>query len=196
MPISYSIFPFENELSRSDRHSSYQFKTFTKNLIIGCVDGPVGRLAISKAIDGQHNYGNWWLDSGNGYNFGQVLLGNAATSENMLHAFHPDTHSVDKLPSPLLQCPELGMLQTDITPVLNCAEAVQNNVQSQCINSVMAVLLQEFVRRIFHNELTWMGAYIDMNNGNLKCVDADPNICARIFKVRPGPMICKINEGE
>jgi len=193
IPISYSILPFEKGLSTSSRHSSYTSVTIMRSLLIGCVDGPMGRLAIASAVDNEkgRNYGNWWLDSGNGYNFGQILLGNTSKPENMLKAFHPDTQSVDKLPYPLLQTPELGMMLSQDTHTISCAEAVQDNTQSATINTVMATLLLEFIRRMFRNELTWMAAYIDMEIGNLKCVYADPNTCARILKVNPGPMICK-----
>jgi len=172
--IGYSVLPFDPVATRN-KDSDLRTMLNTKALIIGCVDNAQARRDISVALD--KNIAVWWLDSGNGFNSGQVLLGNYNRSEFLCESFRPAENKVTRLPSPALQQPSLIQLQGGGRR-RNCAEDVANNEQSQVINQAMATLLLEFVRRMFHNQLSWMSAYIDLDAGSLRTVEATPQVFA------------------
>jgi hypothetical protein len=150
------------------------------------VDGAQGRRSIARVIE--NNFGNWWLDAGNDFNSGQVLLGNRNQASSMSFCFDPVSMRVDALPSPARQQPSLITTQGG-APRRHCAEDIENNTQSQIINQFMASLLLEFVRRMFRNELSWMSAYIDMNAGSLRTQDITPEAVGRILNVEPRQLL-------
>jgi hypothetical protein len=55
----------------------------THNIIIGCVDnglarGSIAEIASPRGYQAQRSLSGWWVDAGNGENYGQVLVGNAS----------------------------------------------------------------------------------------------------------------------
>jgi len=48
--------------------------TSPNQIVIGAVDTPEARRDISKAV--MEIAGTWWLDCGNNYHSGQIILGN------------------------------------------------------------------------------------------------------------------------
>lgn len=180
--LSYSIWPFDKDIGFSDS-GSYLHQSIMQNaIIIGCVDNHLARREIAKAIGG---FNLWWLDSGNGFHSGQVLFGNCIKSEQLQQCFHDEPMVTSKLPAPSLQLPSL--LYPSGEPVKqeeDCAEAVERNDQSPVINQAMAMLILEFMNRILTGTLKWMGAYIDMENGTLQTVPADPVTVARILSMK------------
>ena len=75
---------------------------------------------------------------------------------------------------------------------MDCAEAVAANDQSPVINQAMATLVLQFMYLILNGQLTWMGAYIDLEAGTLVPVPAEPVTVARMFGVKVDTLI---NEG-
>jgi len=75
------------------------------------------------------------------------------------------------------------------TPAPDCADAVEEGGQSPIINQAMAVLVLEFVHRFLQGQLTWMGAYLDMEAGTLQTVPAEPEIVARMLGVKVNTLI-------
>ena len=93
---------------------------------------------------------------------------------------------------PTLQQPDLlTPVPTTETQDLDCAEAVEANIQSPVINQAMASLVLEFVQRLLSGKLTWMGAYLDLEMGTLRSVAADPKTVARMVGVRVDQLMCK-----
>jgi len=161
MPYEYDMFPRGKEL-----------------IIIGCVDGPDAR----KSIDGGITWGQWWIDSGNSYNSGQVLIGNTREKERLAEAFDPEAHLVRQLPVPSLQQPALLLPAPKLQP--NCAEAVLQNEQSPIINQAMATLILDMVNRLLRGTLTYMGVYLDMETGTMQRVPATPITVARMMGIK------------
>lgn len=156
--IGYSVHPFSAQMiSRID---------YTDTLYIGCVDGPVGRIELSKVC--QHNH--WWLDSGNGDYTGQVLIGNTTNKNNLMDNGNPSRY----IPAPSLQLPAL--LKPLTKKQLSCTENVD---QSPVINQMMATLVVVFVEKILRNELEWRGIYVDLNNGTMNPIPIDDSRLAQ-----------------
>ena len=96
-------------------------------ICIGAVDNPEARDEIAKVLENGKT--TFWLDCGNHYDSGQVLLGSRDTVESMKGAFHVPTFCTG-LPSPALQHPDLLVKQESIEKVLSCEEAAIANAQS------------------------------------------------------------------
>ena len=85
--IGYSVLPYDREL-----HAQvFDHPRSRLNLLLGCVDNSAARRAIAETMGapiGGHGYlrapgSVWWLDSGNGRNSGQILLGNVTRPEQL-----------------------------------------------------------------------------------------------------------------
>lgn len=160
-------------------------------LLIGCVDNHLAREAITSYVaDATRRVmaGHvWWLDVGNGDHWGQVLVGNCAEPGR---TFHARLDLVQGLPLPSIQQP--GLLQVPDLPLeegADCAVEILAGDQSPTINQAMASLVLEFVRRLWRGELSWMGAYLDLEHGLLRTVDATPENAARSWGVKRGSLI-------
>lgn len=158
-PVSYSQLPV----------SFTQISQFS--IVIGCVDNGPARRDIANKFK---NYDSppWWIDAGNGENFGQILIGNSPTKS---YESENDKEKVFKIPLPTLQMPEL-LRQT--RPLISCTE----NNQGPTINQTMAALAIEVVRRLIDGKCPWVQLYLDMNNGILQPVFATPEILEDMIK--------------
>ena len=175
--VGYSVFPYDREVINESTSIGIRQN---RGIFIGCVDNAAARIAIAKSL----KVGDWWLDSGNGYQSGQVLIGNTTRVGDLKGAFEESGQMVISLPAPSLQLPALLQEPTNTkTPQQDCAEAVQNEDQSPTINQMMATLVIDFMHRFLKGTLTWMGAYIDMEAGTLQTVPAEPETVARMFGI-------------
>lgn len=151
------------------------------DLIIGCVDNGKAREDIADKIARKHEnhdfYAGWWIDSGNGQNYGQVLVGNRPLEYIDNQAFETKGEWCISLPLPTIQRPDILL---ELPPVPNCAEAVARDEQSPTINQCMAAVTLEVVRRIIAGTCPWMQLYIDMNDGRVNPIFATPEAVAKI----------------
>ena len=186
-PIGYSVYPFDPELV-DDSHGGGMYTRMAQGIIIGCVDNADARRSIATDF----NYTNWWIDAGNGYSSGQVLIGNARNLFELEGSFEEVTRQVGRLPMPSMQLPSLLVPPTvkDAAP-RDCAESVFNEDQNPVINQAMATLVLVFVNRLLKGTLTWMGAYIDLEAGTLQPVPAEPETVARMCGVKVDTLIMK-----
>ncbi len=150
-------------------------------LVIGCVDNGLARRDIAERIAEKSNppysvYRGWWVDAGNGSNFGQVLVGNCPASQ-IRKSFESEHEICYALPLPTEQRPEL-LLQ--LPPAPACAEAVALDEQSPVINQGMASLVLQVVYRILVGNCPWMQLNLDMEAGTLAPVLATPENVARM----------------
>ena len=179
-PIAYSVYPYMPDLIHKD-YGGGMATLATQGIIIGCVDNVAARRSIAESL----KFGNWWLDAGNGYSSGQVLIGNSDNVELLQKCFDEENQEVHALPQPALQLPSL--LAPPSKPVndnKDCAEAVIDEEQSPVINQAMATLVLEFMHRLLQGRLSWMGAYLDMEAGTLQTVPAEPEVVARMLGVK------------
>ncbi len=186
-PVGYCVYPYDAELIGQNLGAG-MYSRLSEGIIIGCVDTPEARRSIANGI----KYTNWWIDAGNGYSSGQVLIGNASDSGQMQGAFEEYYQQVTRLPIPSLQLPSLLAPATvPHTAPRDCAEAVVNDEQSPVINQAMAMLVLQFMHRLLNKELTWMGAYLDLEAGTLQPVPAEPVVVARMLGVKVDTLIEK-----
>lgn len=168
-------------------------------IIIGCVDDGKGRGAIAKRLSDhssltmvggysravpmsmQHGpevrTNLWWVDAGNGANFGQILIGNAGFRQ-LSECFNPETGLFRALPYPTIQCPDL---LAQAAPVIepDCAEIAE---QEPAINRAIASLVVEVVRRLINGSCSWMQLWLDLDAGTLTPVLATPENVQKITK--------------
>jgi PRTRC genetic system ThiF family protein len=178
--IAYSVYPFMPDLIGENWGGGLHSPAI-QGIIIGCVDNADARRQVGQSL----RFGNWWLDAGNGFSSGQVLLGSARNLELLGSPFIKESGEVEGLPMPSWQLPSLLAPPTTKKPdTLDCAEAVAAEEQSPVINQAMATLVLEFMYRLLNKKLTWMGAYIDLDAGTLQTVPAEPEIVARMCGVK------------
>ena len=138
-------------------------------LVIGCVDNGLARRDIEEAVKDKlcspSGHAGWWVDAGNGDNYGQVLIGDA----HRLNLCRPDGDTYHFLPLPTIQRPDL---LRQMPPARDCAAIAEE--QGPTINLAMAVLVIEVVRRIIAGTCHWMQLYLDMEAGMLIPVLATP----------------------
>ncbi len=158
-------------------------------LIIGCVDNGPARRDIAERVGGKSltwvgGYSQavprelqsgprlttllWWVDAGNGDNFGQVLVGNST-------GFAERDGVVLALPMPTIQRPDI-LAQAGQR---SCAEI---GGQGPTINQAMAALVLETVRRLIEGTCSWIQLYLDLEAGTLMSVPATREAMGRMTK--------------
>ncbi len=178
--IAYSVYPYMPDLIGENWGGGLRSPAI-QGIIIGCVDNADARRQIGQTL----RFGNWWLDAGNGFSSGRVLLGSAKNLELLGSPFIKESGEVEGLPMPSWQLPSLLAPPTRKKPeTRDCAEAVAAEEQSPVINQAMATLVLEFIYLLLNKKLTWMGAYIDLDAGTLQTVRAEPEIVARMCGVK------------
>jgi len=167
-PVQYSILPVGAG-------------TLPGGIVVGCVDNGPARQAIT---DHLHD-GQWWVDSGNGQNFGQVLMGNSKI-EKLRPSFIAELCC--RLPLPTIQQPTLLV---QVPRERSCAEAVAAGDQSPTINQAMGALVVEVVRRIIEGTCPWMQLYLDLDAGTLTPTMATPEVVSRLTGMKVSKLIEK-----
>ena len=134
-------------------------------IIVMCVDNPGSRreMAESLAVNGSDA---WLVDAGNDRDWGQVLVGNTHNLEEYpTPAFQRATRTCRAVPSPYLQRPDLLTAVSMTAPDIDCAAALDLTDQDPTINQMMAMLILQIVRRMATNTCTFMGLYLDLQQG-------------------------------
>jgi hypothetical protein len=85
----------------------------------------------------------------------------------------------------LLQAPP----STDARPPATCALAVAQAEQSATINQVMAGLVAAYAERLLHGGCAWMATCVDLHDGLLHCVPADPRQVAAVVGLHPNVLL-------
>ena len=165
-PVQYSILPIgATELPGG--------------IVVGCVDNGLARQTIADRIhDGQ-----WWVDAGNGKNYGQILIGNSKI-EKLRPSFIADL--CVRLPLPTIQQPAL---LTQAPGRRSCVETVAADDQSPTINQAMGALVLEVVRRIIEGTCPWMQLYLDLDAGTLTPTIATPEVVSRLTGIKTSKLI-------
>ncbi len=153
-------------------------------IILGCLDNGPARQAIA----GHLHDGQWWVDSGNGHNFGQVLIGNSKV-DKLRPSFMGGL--CYRLPLPTIQQPAI---LAQVPRQRSCAEAVAAEEQSPTINQAMGALMLEVVRRIINGTCPWMQLYLDLDTGILTPTMASPEVVSRITGIKVNKLIEKRKE--
>lgn len=157
-PIGYSTLPIQMTTLKR------------RGILLGCVDNGIARAAIAEKVRGFF----WWVDAGNGYNYGQILIGNSD------RAVFTKDNKIDDLPLPSIQRPEI-LSQAPAIPQPNCIDVPD---QGPTINQVMAVMMVEVVRRMTEGTCPWIQLLIDMEHGSTLPVLATPPVVSEIMHTR------------
>jgi PRTRC genetic system ThiF family protein len=123
------------------------------NIIIGCVDTRASRRKIKGLLKLGHDV--YYMDCGNGADYGQVLLGFVAEAKS----------KTTKLPMPWETCPDLiADIPEDNTPSCSLAEALGS--QELFINQAVATMALQLLWSLFrHGGLDIRGYYINLKTG-------------------------------
>lgn len=193
--IGYSVLPYDREL-----HASIFRRADSRlNLLVACVDNAPARRAIAATLDERPwSYGDaassgspYWLDCGNGRNSGQVLLGNVTRPEGLRGAFLAESGLCRALPAPSLQRPDLLDAPPEPQRAPDCAEAVSQGDQGPTINQVVAAIAATYIEKLLSGTCAWMATYLDLDDGTLNCVLADPKSVAAMAGMHVNAVIAR-----
>ena len=164
-------------LQRFGRQTEISYENIWRHrnqLIIMCVDNPGSRREMAQNLAEQGSHA-WLIDAGNDRDWGQVLVGNTHTLEDYpTPAFHQATRTCRAVPSPYLQRPDLTTAVSKTAPDLDCAAALDLTDQDPTINQMMAMLITQVVRRMAANNCTFMGLYLDLQQGTMNPRQINP----------------------
>jgi PRTRC genetic system ThiF family protein len=187
--VGYICERFEPEMVVDDKD--------TLAVIVGCVDGAAGRIAVGEALKRNHRYlgwnqlpRTWYLDLGNGLDFGQALFGSIDVVEHLPRAFSLSIlGGCGLLPSPLLQQPALREPRPEeLAPdSLSCAQLLAANAQSLLINPIMADIgagyLYEF---LITGSLRRFATTVDLPSGTMRSRYTNRAMLAAAIGKKPG----------
>ena len=189
--VGYSVLPYEATLHAAVFRESVSSRL---RLVVGCVDNAPARRAIAATLPSASGYGGrgpgsvWWLDSGNGYSSGQVLLGNAARPADLRGAFDRASGVCRALPSPALQRPDLlDSAPAPESPARqpDCAERVVRGEQGPTVNAWTAVIMATYVSRLLDGTCDSFASYFDLSEGSLRSLPAEPRLVADLVGLHP-----------
>ena len=182
--VGYAVIPFDPSMVSGGYPRRF------KLLVIGCVDNATARQHIASTFNSP--YQGWWIDSGNDFNSGQVLIGNLSATSNYENILDPASEVCYALPSPVVQRPDLlTAVPERVSADVDCAEAIELGEQSAVINQIMSSLVLEFVRKLLTNQLSWMQVYVDMEVGQITPTSIDPKHVARLLGTRQNVILGK-----
>lgn len=149
-------------------------------VLVGCVDNAAGRRELSRALQ-QNGHSQapliWWLDCGNHFDSGQVLLGNALIRSQLKGAF-PSAKICQTLPAPSLQRPELLRSRPEekaSSKRMSCAELVAANLQSLNINFRIAAEAGDMLTRLLvTRDLKRYACEVNLSAGSMRSFYATP----------------------
>ena len=176
-PINYTTKPF------TTRYSAYysNHNELSPDLVVSCVDN-------AKAREDTHNSLNrcpapWLIDAGNGYTWGQVLIGNTPDEDQLQGSFVNDVCT--KLPAPATQRPALLTALPHTPPDIDCAAALDLTDQDPTINQAVATWIIHIVRRMAINQCPFMAIDIDLDLGSVVPIYATPENVAKALNIDP-----------
>jgi len=120
-------------------------------LVLGCVDNHIARAEIARKED------CLWIDCGNGYDHGQVVIGNAGDRQRVLDSLKSANRVCRYLPHagllfPALLEPDPEEAQPLTAPDASCAELVVRGDQSLLVNDLMAIVAAQYVAKLLNRE--------------------------------------------
>jgi PRTRC genetic system ThiF family protein len=136
-------------------------------VVVGAVDSPGARAQIEGQVKKLKKHSNvWWVDCGNEYQNGQVLVGNTRMMDSMRFLQEEKLGLCSQLPLPSVQAPELVDLKHKTKErALPCAEAAAREEQSLMVNRGMATFASQILYKIIvRRELDIMAVYLGLDS--------------------------------
>ena len=183
-PIGYINEPFTYEMFRNqpmnlDNQNEFMYRSARPDIIIGCVDNAKAREELAKVINDKSTPNTPWIvDTGNGRNWGQILIGNSKYDEESHYSF--DETTCYRLPIPTIQRPDLLTYVPEEPPDIDCAAAMDLTDQDPTINQMMASLTVQMIRRMLAGTCPFMSLYADLDHGTVTPTYATPENVSRV----------------
>ncbi len=114
----------------------------TPILFVGCVDNTAARAALATVIEGLDGRG-WWLDTGNAFGNGHILLGNSVKPRKP----DLDIGLLADLPAPHIQDRAIVAAEPQ-SKALSCAELTLAAEQGPVVNALAAALAAPYLHSI------------------------------------------------
>jgi PRTRC genetic system ThiF family protein len=145
-------------------------------IIIGCVDNSAARLSLGQTLENNRHSEIpriWYLDAGNNFDSGQILLGSHNCAEGLIPHLEQfeKTGIMGALPSPIWQCPNLIESQPEelVNTHLSCAELATINAQSLTINQAMASIIADYLFRLtLTKDLRKFATFLNLKSGSMR----------------------------
>ena len=139
------------------------------NLIVGAVDNHRARRELAKAN------GAIWIDTGNHFNVGQVIIGNTGDHETAMRYIDGHNGRYAYLPTAGLLFPALLEPEPEATPQpepeRSCAELVAAREQDLLINDWMATIASQYIYKLLHHQpITSFVSYISADSMSVRSV--------------------------
>jgi PRTRC genetic system ThiF family protein len=139
------------------------------NLIVGAVDNHLARRELAKAN------GAIWIDSGNHYNAGQIVIGNTSDHETALRYIDGQNGRYSYLPNASLLFPALLESEPETKPQpepeRSCAELVAVREQDLLINDWMATITSQYIYKLLHRQpITSFVSYVSADGMSVRSV--------------------------
>lgn len=139
------------------------------NLIVGAVDNHLARRELAKAN------GAIWLDAGNHFNAGQVVIGNTSDPETALRHIDGQNGRYAYLPNAGLLFPALlepePAAKPQPEPERSCAELVAAREQDLLINDWMATISAQYLYKLLHRQpISSFVSYISADGMSVRSV--------------------------
>ena len=153
------------------------------DLVIGCVDTPAARRAIAASMARPDPFRTsnapdtrYWLDFGNGADFGQFVLGQVPVGK---------AEVADRLPTAPELYPEIVTdPETEDGPSCSAAEALTR--QAPFVNQVLANHGLALLARLFrYGQLDHHGGFVNLVTGRVAPIPVPPPAPAEVHTSRP-----------
>ena len=177
--VDYSIYPLQKKKMTSEPSPLMQCA-----LVVGCVDNALARAAITSHI----SIDQWWLDAGNGTEYGQLLVGNADL-DDLLDAFDQEKGLCHALPLPTLVKPEL-LVSPPIQPN-SSAQDLTACERGPTVNQWMATLVVEALRKLLEGRLDWWQCFFDLESMSICTVPSSPEAVAQVLHISEDKLLRK-----
>ncbi|MEP7288622.1 MAG: PRTRC system ThiF family protein [Chloroflexota bacterium] len=130
------------------------------SLVCGCVDNHLARAEIARGS------GFVWVDTGNGYDFGQVVVGDCGDAEQVRKGLRQAQNKRCRyLPHAGLLFPSLLQPEPEVPdePVLSCGELVMRDEQHVFVNDFVATIAAQYLYRLLNREpLTTFATFLTL----------------------------------
>ena len=148
------------------------------DIVIGCVDTRKARAAIIGSVQNALAY---YIDSGNGENSGQVVIGEIGSDATMKRH--------DRLPTVADLFPEMvdaDLDKDDDRPSCSVADALKK--QSLVINTAMAAEIFNLLWTLLRTgSLKYSGKFVNLESGIASPIRMDTEVWARMGYIAPKP---------
>lgn len=159
-------------------------------VVIGCVDNASARRSMHKVLDMSPGT-RWWLDCGNSYSSGQVLIGNAIHPDQLWDAWKVDQRCLG-IPNPGWQRPELLVDKPEelADANLSCDVIAMRNLQSLTVNQMVAAIAGDYlVRLLLTHTLQAFATYFDLAAGAVRSEYLTPEAVGRYIDPKARPAV-------